>query len=98
MIGYTAERCNQPIALGAGFVIRQLVPEFDSLGDSVWWAFEHLIVPEFLDGDEGVIKRTFAVPLIVLGSIMFAGAVIAILVQWLSETMDRRQKARLFQG
>ena len=76
------------IALGAGFVIRQLHPEFDSLGDAVWWAFEHLIVPEFIDGDEGVIKRTFAVPLIVLGSIMFAGAVIAVLVQWLDETRE----------
>ena len=79
------------IALGAGIVIHQLDPEFDSLGDAVWWAFEHLIVPEFIDGDEGVIKRTFAVPLIVLGSIMFAGAVIAVLVQWLDETREHLQ-------
>ena len=76
-------------ALGAGFLIRQMHPEFESLGDAAWWAFEHLIVPEFVEGDEGVIKRTFAVPLIMLGSIMYAGAVIAILVQWLNETRER---------
>ena len=79
------------IALAAGFMIRQLDPAFDSLGDAVWWAFEHLIVPEFADDDEDAIKRVFAVPLIVMGSIMFAGAVIAVLVQWLDETREHLQ-------
>ena len=79
------------IALAAGFMIRQLYPGFDSLGDAVWWAFEHLLVPEFTDDDDSVIERIFAVVLIVLGSIMFAGAVIAVLVQWLDETRERLQ-------
>jgi Trk K+ transport system NAD-binding subunit len=77
------------VALTAGIVIRQLVPDFESIGDAVWWAFEHLVVPEYVDGDEGVVKSTAATILIVLGSIVFAGAVIAILVQWVDETMQR---------
>jgi len=77
------------LALVAGLLIRQLVPGFESMGDAVWWAFEHVVVPEYVDGDEGVVKRTLATALIVLGSILFAGAVIAILVQWLDETTAR---------
>jgi len=77
------------LALAAGLLIRQLVPGFESIGDAVWWAFEHVVVPEYVDGDEGIVKRTLATVLIVLGSILFAGAVIAILVQWLDETTAR---------
>ncbi len=79
------------LALVAGLLIRQLVPGFDSLGDAVWWAFEHVVVPEYVDDDEGVTKRAVATVLIILGSILFAGAVIAILVQWLEETTGRLQ-------
>ncbi len=79
------------VALAAGILIRQLVPGFESLGDAVWWAFEHIVVPEYVDGDEGVAKLTVGTVLIVLGSILFAGAVIAILVQWLDETIEHLQ-------
>jgi len=76
-------------ALVVGLLIRQLVPGFESVGDALWWAFEHVVVPEYTDDDEGVLKRTVATALIVLGSILFAGAVIAILVQWMEETTAR---------
>ncbi len=79
------------VALLAGILIRQLVPGFESLGDAVWWAFEHIVVPEYVDGDEGVAKLTVGTVLIVIGSILFAGAVIAILVQWLNETIEHLQ-------
>ena len=75
--------------MAAGVLIRQLVPGFESLGDAIWWAFEHVVVPEYTDGDEGLVKRTVATALIVLGSILFAGAVIAILFQWMDETTER---------
>jgi len=79
------------VALAAGILIRQLVPGFQSMGDAVWWAFEHIVVPEYVDGDEGFAKLTVGTVLIVLGSILFTGAVIAILVQWLDETVERLQ-------
>ena len=46
------------------------------------------MVPEYVDADEGVAKIAVGMGLIVLGSILFAGAVIAILVQWLDETVE----------
>ncbi len=80
------------VALAAGVLIRLVTPGFESMGDAVWWAFEHLVVPEYVDGDEGVVTRAFATLLIVFGSILFAGAVIAILVQWMEETTERLQQ------
>ncbi len=77
------------LVLAAGLLVRGLDPGLESIDDAVWWAFEHVVVPEYVDGDAGFIKRTLATALIVLGSILFAGAVIAILVQWLDETTER---------
>ena len=81
------------LALAGGVLIRLLVPGFESTGDAVWWAFQHIVVPEYVDGDESMVKRTFATALIVLGSILFAGAVIAILVQWINETTARLERS-----
>ncbi|MCP3877144.1 MAG: hypothetical protein GY701_01935 [Sulfitobacter sp.] len=80
------------LALIAGILIRLLVPGFESMGDALWWAFEHVVVPEYVDGDEGVIKRTFATALIILGSMLFAGAVIAILVEWVDAATTRMEQ------
>ena len=77
------------VTLVAGILIRLLVPGFDSTGDAFWWVFEHLVVPEYVDDDGDVVKRAVATVLIVLGSILFAGAIIAILVQWWDSTMER---------
>ena len=77
------------VTLVAGILIRQLVPGFDSTGDAVWWVFEHIVVPEYVDDDGDIAKRAVATVLIVLGSILFAGAIIAILVQWWDSTMER---------
>ncbi len=77
------------VVLATGLVIRLVVPDLEDLSDALWWAFEHVVVPEYVDGDEGIVKRTVATALIILGSILFAGAVIAILVQWLEDTTER---------
>ncbi|MCP3882774.1 MAG: hypothetical protein GY701_30920, partial [Sulfitobacter sp.] len=46
-------------------------------------------VRHYLGDDEGVAKATVSTVVTVLGYILFMGALIAILVQWLSDTMDR---------
>jgi len=80
------------LALVASFLIRLLVPGFESLGDTLWWTFEHLVVPEYTDGDEGVVKRAIATVMIILGSMLFAGAVIAILVEWVDAATTRMEQ------
>ena len=75
------------VTLAAGVLVR---PLFESMGDAVWWVFEHIVVPEYVeDDDDNVTKRAIATVLIILGSILFAGAIIAILVQWWDSTMER---------
>ncbi len=77
------------VTLVAGFLVHPLIPGFESTGDAVWWVFEHIVVPEYVDDDGDVTKRAVATVLIILGSILFAGAIIAILVQWWETTMER---------
>ncbi len=77
------------VSLVAGAVVRQIAPGFDSIGDAVWWAFLRLTDPGYLGDDEGVAKASVSTAVTVLGYILFMGALIAILVQWLGETMDR---------
>ena len=75
------------VTLAAGVLVR---PLFESMGDAVWWVFEHIVVPEYVeDDDDNVTKRAIATVLIMLGSILFAGAIIAILVLWWDSTMER---------
>ncbi len=77
------------VSLVAGAVVRQIAPGFDSIGDAIWWAFLRLTDPGYLGDDEGVAKASVSTAVTVLGYILFMGALIAILVQWLGETMDR---------
>ena len=57
-------------------------------GEAIWWAFLRLTDPGYLGDDEGVLLRTVSTVLTVLGSAIFIGALIAILTQWLNETIE----------
>ncbi len=80
------------LALIASILIRLLVPGFESLGDVLWWTVEHLVVPEYTDSDESVVIRVIATALIILGSMLFSGAVIAILVEWVDAATTRMEQ------
>ena len=77
------------VSLVAGALVRQIAPGFDSIADAIWWAFLRLTDPGYLGDDQGVAKASVSTAVTVLGYILFMGALIAILVQWLGETMDR---------
>jgi hypothetical protein len=77
------------VSLGAGLLIRLLAPGFESTEDAVWWAFLRLTDPGYLGDDEGAAKRTVSTVITVLGYLLFTGSLIAILTQWLVETMQR---------
>ncbi len=55
--------------------------------DSVWWAFLRLTDPGYLGDDQGVAKRTISTVVTVLGYVIFLGALIAIMTQWLKEKL-----------
>ena len=77
------------VALVAGLLVRAIAPGFESEEDAIWWAFLRLTDPGYLGDDEGIAKSTVSTVLTILGAALFTGALIAILVQWLNNTMER---------
>jgi len=77
------------VSVAAGTLARAIAPGFESTADAVWWAFLRLTDPGYLGDDDGVAKATVSTAITVLGYILFMGALVAILVQWLDETMNR---------
>ena len=80
------------VAVVGGLLARALAPGFESAADAIWWAFLRLTDPGYLGDDEGVAKATISTAVTVLGYVLFMGALIAILVQWLGKTMDRLEQ------
>ena len=62
---------------------------FENTGDAIWWAFLRLTDPGYLGDDRGAGLRTLSTIITVLGYVVFLGALIAIMTQWLNATMAR---------
>jgi ion channel POLLUX/CASTOR len=57
------------------------------LSGAIWWAFLRLSDPGYLGDDEGTLRRIVSTILTVLGYVVFLGALVAIMTQWLHERM-----------
>jgi hypothetical protein len=68
------------------------VEEFGHPGEAMWWAFLRLTDPGYLGDDEGLALRTISTLLTVLGYVLFMGSLIAILTQWLNQTISKLEK------
>ncbi|MEX1366664.1 MAG: ion channel DMI1 [Nannocystaceae bacterium] len=62
---------------------------FEGLGPAIWWAFLRLSDPGYLGDDEGTYVRTVSTLLTVAGYVLFLGALIAIMTQWLQAALRR---------
>lgn len=62
---------------------------FRGLGDATWWAFLRLSDPGYLGDDHGFYLRAVSTVLTVAGYVLFLGAMIAIMTQWLNSTLRR---------
>ncbi|MEM8558402.1 MAG: hypothetical protein AAGG50_11320 [Bacteroidota bacterium] len=74
------------IAVGGG-LLAYAIGAFDTVGEAVWWAFLHLSDPGYLGDDEGTALRTIATVVTLLGCVFFVGALVAVMTQWLNETI-----------
>lgn len=63
--------------------------QFENLAEAVWWAFLRLTDPGYLGDDEGAYVRTVSTTLTVAGYVLFLGALIAIMTQWLNAALRR---------
>lgn len=61
-------------------------------GESVWWAFLRLTDPGYLGDDEGTFLRVVSTFLTVSGYVVFLGALVAIMTQWLKSKMEELEQ------
>ncbi len=78
-------------ALG-GFLALFTGEGFARADEALWWAFLRLTDPGYLGDDQGVILRSISTVLTVLGYVLFMGSLIAILTQWLNQTIYRLEQ------
>jgi hypothetical protein len=76
------------LALGAGLLVYAYTAGFDTPGEAIWWAFLRMTDPGYLGDDEGALLRAVSTALTVTGFVLFVGALIAILTQWLNQTIE----------
>ncbi len=75
------------ISVIAGLLVRIGVHDAGSVGDSIWWAFLRLTDPGYLGDDVGVVRRVISTVVTVLGYVLFMGSLVAIMTQWLNQTI-----------
>jgi hypothetical protein len=66
-----------------------LEPAAMPFGDAVWWAFLRLTDPGYLGDDHGAGRRALSTVITVIGYVLFLGALVAIMTQWLNQTLRR---------
>ena len=71
------------ISLIGGILAYGTGGENETMLDAIWWAFLRLTDSGYLGDDEGVWRRIVSTLLTVSGVVVFMGALIAILTQWL---------------
>ena len=77
------------VSLTAGVLVLEADLGFGDAGEAVWWAFLRLTDPGYLGDDEGALKRIVSTAVTVLGYVIFMGALIAIMTQWLHQTIEK---------
>lgn len=75
------------ISLVGGALVLPVAEDAGHLGEAVWWAFLRLSDPGYLGDDQGVWRRIVSTLLTVAGYVVFLGALVAILTQWLVARM-----------
>jgi ion channel POLLUX/CASTOR len=76
------------VSLLAGSIVLVLSGAFAGPGEAIWWAFLRLTDPGYLGDDEGVVLRSVSTVLTVMGYVLFLGALIAIMTQWLNSKLE----------
>jgi len=77
------------IAVIFGLLVAALDAGFSGPAEAVWWAFLRLTDPGYLGDDEGVARATISTIVTVLGYVLFLGLLIAIMTQWVHQTIER---------
>jgi hypothetical protein len=77
------------IAVLGGLSVNLFDPAPMPLDEGTWWAFLRLTDPGYLGDDQGAFRRTVSTIITVVGYVLFLGALVAIMTQWLNQTLRR---------
>lgn len=77
------------LSLLGGVAVVGVDQSFGSFAEAVWWAFLRLTDPGYLGDDVGLGRRIISTILTVAGYVVFLGALVAIMTQWLNTWMER---------
>jgi len=77
------------ISIAGGALVLWLGSGFIRFSEAVWWSFLRLSDPGYLGDDAGVVNRVVSTSLTVLGYVVFLGALVAIMTQWLNARMEK---------
>ena len=80
------------ISILGGVAVLAAGTGFESASEAVWWAFLRLTDPGYLGDDVGAVNRTISTILTVLGYVVFLGALVAVMTQWLNARMERLEQ------
>ena len=65
---------------------------FGNIGEAIWWAFLRLTDPGYLGDDVGTWRRIVSTALTIIGYVIFLGALIAVMTQWLNAVMRNLER------
>ncbi len=77
------------ISLVGGTIMLRVETAETQLSEASWWAFLRMSDPGYLGDDQGTAKRILSTALTISGYVLFVGAFVAILTQWLTRTIKR---------
>lgn len=80
------------MSTAAGLAALWADPSLRTPGDAIWWAFLRLTDPGYLGDDHGRLKRLISTTLTILGLAIFVGGLVAIVTQWLNETVRKLER------
>jgi hypothetical protein len=72
------------LSIAGGLIVMPLEDSFESVGETIWWAFLRLTDPGYLGDDEGTWRRIVSTFLTVAGNVVFIGSLVAIITTWLN--------------
>ena len=76
------------VAVVGGLLAWAVAGAFAGPSAAIWWAFLRLTDPGYLGDDEGAALRVIATAVTVIGYVVFTGSLIAIMTQWLRQTIQ----------
>lgn len=80
------------VSVVAGAMVLEVDGDFSGWPEASWWAFLRLTDPGYLGDDEGIAKRVIATIVTVIGYVLFMGSLVAIMTQWLTQTLRNLER------